>query len=607
MDQIDELFSRQSSVLGCERFGSERLGILMQQAQKSSSGTLLVMCTLSAAVLFGIPMATGAHLRAWDAPTHMFFASAYIEHWWNTWDPRWYGGYSLTHYPPLAHQLVALASRMSIARLNAGYGVVVYVFLLIGPFAAFKFARVFVDQTGGILAGLIFVLLPSLRITLFVHGQLAGYVSLVFSMLAISAADDFTRDKSTPNALILGGCTACAVAAHHATVTFFLVPVLCLFLIHRIASPTIGVSTKSAIRIFLPVIAVVAAGMVLAFPFILWMFNFDMQVPIPHASRLNFFHEPSVGRLFFVDYYGPILLVAPFLFLHSLAGRKYRLLTLAALVYMLLGLGGTTNLPNLLFGYQWEWLTYERFNLWATIVLLPLFAYCVGKGGFVHDVSKIVMLLLVLSSALWMIDPLRQTSTPAPLDITETVSLLGSKGDCFERYLALGFGYQLPELSTRTGARTLDGLWHTARSDELMRSSGIGALSDSIYWKDGERVLSRFLERTAPNPANCIFINDSAYSAWKFRKIVTQQGWTNSQLLDNSVSLWIRPDYPSIDSISRNEGLKQPQVAAWFWGLLPLCYLGIVLFAVIFKIRLMITPEHFGSLSRIALDLVRRI
>ena len=48
--------------------------------------------------------------------THMFFAQHYAQHWFDPWNTKWFGGFSQTVHPPLAHQIVALLSKlMSVA------------------------------------------------------------------------------------------------------------------------------------------------------------------------------------------------------------------------------------------------------------------------------------------------------------------------------------------------------------------------------------------------------------------------------------------------------------------------------------------------------------
>src|SRR5262249_3104697 len=49
---------------------------------------------------------------SYDAQTHQFFASHYAHHWFNPWNDKWFGGFSQTTYPPLAHQWIALFSHI---------------------------------------------------------------------------------------------------------------------------------------------------------------------------------------------------------------------------------------------------------------------------------------------------------------------------------------------------------------------------------------------------------------------------------------------------------------------------------------------------------------
>ena len=53
-------------------------------------------------------VAAGFYRFSWDASTHMFFADHYRRSWFALWEPRWFGGFSVSSYPPLVHQLLAL-------------------------------------------------------------------------------------------------------------------------------------------------------------------------------------------------------------------------------------------------------------------------------------------------------------------------------------------------------------------------------------------------------------------------------------------------------------------------------------------------------------------
>src|SRR5580693_7892582 len=49
-------------------------------------------------------------LKSYDTNFHIFFASHYVQHWFDPWNTKWYAGFSQTTYPPLPQQWVALAS-----------------------------------------------------------------------------------------------------------------------------------------------------------------------------------------------------------------------------------------------------------------------------------------------------------------------------------------------------------------------------------------------------------------------------------------------------------------------------------------------------------------
>ncbi len=68
------------------------------------SGLLISFAINSLMVLLGY------YRYSYDAYTHMFFADHYRRNWFNLWEDRWYGGFSIATYPPLSHQLIALPS-----------------------------------------------------------------------------------------------------------------------------------------------------------------------------------------------------------------------------------------------------------------------------------------------------------------------------------------------------------------------------------------------------------------------------------------------------------------------------------------------------------------
>src|SRR3981081_1868251 len=81
---------------------------------------------------------------SFDANFHMFFASHYAQHWFNPWNPKWFGGFSQTTYPPLTHQWIALFS--NVVGLNMAYMLVQLLAILLLPLGMYRFARIWVDE-----------------------------------------------------------------------------------------------------------------------------------------------------------------------------------------------------------------------------------------------------------------------------------------------------------------------------------------------------------------------------------------------------------------------------------------------------------------------------
>src|SRR5207302_4751450 len=104
-------------------------------------------------------------------------------------------------------------------------------------------------------------------------------------------------------------------------------------------------------------------------PFWVWhATEYIVQVPIDHQSRHDFLRDVVAQDLFFWAEHG--VLVAGLIVAPILLRRRFRLMfpwLALALLFLVLGVGGTTALPRLLFGDQWAWLTYDRFSIWADV------------------------------------------------------------------------------------------------------------------------------------------------------------------------------------------------------------------------------------------------
>ena len=133
--------------------------------------------------------------------------------------------------------------------------------------------------------------------------------------------------------------------------------------------------TKLVRRAVLASVGSVAAIGLTILPFWFWLLRENVsQLPIDHQSRHNFLNDFLAQDQYFWAEHG-ILAARP---VDRFATAPKALSGLRAVVRagnlpFVIGLGGTTPVPRLLFGPFWEWLTYDRFSMWADVPLLVLF------------------------------------------------------------------------------------------------------------------------------------------------------------------------------------------------------------------------------------------
>ena len=89
-------------------------------------------------------------LKSYDTNFHIFFASHYLHHWFNPWNPKWYAGFSQMTYPPLPQQWVALVSH--IVGLDLGYMAVQFAAVLLLALGVYRFSLLWVDARSASLA-----------------------------------------------------------------------------------------------------------------------------------------------------------------------------------------------------------------------------------------------------------------------------------------------------------------------------------------------------------------------------------------------------------------------------------------------------------------------
>jgi len=507
-------------------------------------------------------------LKSYDTNFHIFFASHYVHHWFNPWNPKWYAGFSQATYPPLPQQWMALLSH--IFGLDEAYMAVQFVAVLLLVVGVYRFSRLWVSPRAASFAALASVFLGSESFLVYSAGQLGTTSAAPIYLNALPFLYEWIRRgrwSSFIKAVVLFGAAA---AAHHATLLFgsifFALPVLALAYF----------DTEHGERLTLPafvtrtaVVSVLVAGVIaiVLLPFWIALFNYPVtQTPIAHPSRANYILSPEHGLNYFIIPYGALILVLPYIFLKGAEVSRLRPLLLGFWVAFLVGLGGTTPVGHLLLGRAFDVLTMERFSYWATLLALP-FVGLLAASLIERYKTWAVVTLAVLASitcaaaVLWSTILAGEAQT---LNVASTAAWLNRDGHDQYRYITLGFGNQIARLASLTNANSVDGEWNSGRLLPELTQHGSGSLTNSKFFgENGVEALRAILIHADHYGLKWVFVHDHYYDA-----LLTFAGWREvDSLEDKTIAVWSKDGVPPALPVN---ALQMPP--AWqglLWGILP--------------------------------------
>ncbi len=541
----------------------------------------LGLIVLLALAIYGPPLMMQLPLStSYDANFHIFFASHYAQHWFNPWNPKWYGGFSQTTYPPLGHQWIALLSYL--VGLNMGLMLVQLAAALLLPIGVYRFARIWVGERASSYAALLSVFMGAMAFLVFAAGQLDTTLSAPIYLLAVPYFYHWCRAGDWRNLLKCLVLILAAACVHHVTLIFgsFLIalPVFALACMDRKPGGSLGgVFGRAGVLVALTAVGVA----VVLLPYWIALFKHPIeQMPIPHGSRTDLL----LNHVFFINYfvapYGALLLALPFMLWLGAKTLRLRPLLLGLWMAFLIALGGTTPVPRWLLGRAFQILTYERFTLLASILAMPLLGQLAELAiDRFHAKAAVGFGLAAVATLAFPFAWLHYSPfhTEGDLNVNSVVSFLNHDNHDQYRYITLGFGNALPKVSTLTDATSVDGDYNSARLlPELTHYASSQLTSSKFFGNAGMESLKAVLEHANHYGLKYIFVHDPYYDP-----LLAFAGWRQIDTFDSgSITVWSKDDVPPAHPIP-SDAMPAPWQGV-MWGILPMACSFLAIFLLIF-------------------------
>jgi hypothetical protein len=522
-------------------------------------------------------------LKTYDANFHIFFASHYMQSWFDPWNPKWYAGFSQTTYPPLPQQWVALMSRL--VGLDLAYMLVQFVAILLLALGVYRFSLLWVDRRAASFAALASVFLGSECFLVYSAGQLSTTFAAPLYLNALPYLFNWIRHADWRSFLKGAALSVAAAAAHHATLLFgsllFAAPVFALAILDRQEGERASVRGLLFRAGSVALLIGVAIAVVLL-PFWIALIHYPVtQVPIPHPSRANYILSPEWGLNYFVVPWGALILAIPFILWRGALSVRLRPLLLGFWLAFLLGLGGTTPVGRWVLGRAYEVLTMERFSYWATLLALPFVGLLATE--LIDRFRKPAIVGLAITAALSCAFSVAWSSYhPADavdFKVDSVAAWLNRDGHDKYRYVTLGFGNKISRLAVLTDASSVDGEWNSGRMLPELTQHGAGALTSSKYFgEQGIEALSAILHHADRYGLKWVFLRDPYYEP-----LLVFAGWRRvDDLEEKTITVWSKEDVAPATPV--NAPQIPPHWQGLMWGTLPI---GSSLLALL----LMLIPE----------------
>lgn len=508
-------------------------------------------------------------LHSYDTNFHIFFASHYLHHWFNPWNPKWFAGFSQTTYPPLPQQWIAILAHG--IGLTMGYMVVQFLAIVVLAYGMYRYAAIWVSERAASFAALGVALLGSESFLIYNAGQLGTTWEAALYVLALPYLYEWLRYGGFRPFIKAVVLFAAACAAHDVIVifgtVFFTFPLIALAIMERNKGEQKTSGGAVIGRAVAMAICAGAAITVVLLPYWIALFAYRItQLPIPHASRANYILSPFWGLNYFIIPYGAMILALPFILIRGARVPRLRPLLIGFWFTFMIGLGGTTPLGMWILQRAYDVLTFERFSYWATLMALPIVGALVADLIARYRMRAVVVvgLLAAFTCAGAVAWSTFRPTDDYPFSTEPVAQWLDRGGHDQYRYIVLGFGNKLSRVSMETKAGTVDGEWYSARRLPELTKYGGGSLDNSKYFfSGGLEALQAILRHADQYGLKWIFVRDPYYYP-----LLDFAGFRQVDELDNGrITIWSKEGVPPAHPMVF--GFKPPAWQGIMWGILP--------------------------------------
>ena len=245
-----------------------------------------------AALLFNlVPTLLMDVIPNYDRQTHLFMADHYLHHWFDDWEPRWFGGFCMFSYPPLAHQLVAFLGRVT--GLENAYACVQLLTLVAMPVAMGALAEEMLDGETAGHAALLTAVASGTSLVAYAFGMLPTILAFALALGATAALMRYLRRGDRAMLVAWSALGAATMAAHHLT-CILCVPALT---VAAVAAHVGRSRWRDGMRVVMALACLALSGTLVILPFWWWLLTMSVpQAEIPHYTRSSLFNDADMAR-----------------------------------------------------------------------------------------------------------------------------------------------------------------------------------------------------------------------------------------------------------------------------------------------------------------------